>query len=147
MYPYPRSGAEAQRTPCPKGSSQELPHVRGQGQRLRVPDCDGTGTAERSYPASEVRGGGREELPHAPKPEAKGGGGEEQPQDSGQGQWPGGPTPRPGSPGCMGTGRPRGAIPHWRSGRVAVRRYPSSKVRSNGCALLEQPWRDTPRPR
>ena len=25
------------------------------------------------------------------------------------------------------------------SGRVAVRRYPSSKVRSSGCALLEQP--------
>ena len=31
--------------------------------------------------------------------------------------------------------------------RVAVRRYPSSKVRSSGCALLEQPRRDTPRPR
>ena len=27
------------------------------------------------------------------------------------------------------------------------RRYPSSKVRSSGCALLEQLWRDTPRPR
>ena len=25
-----------------------------------------------------------------------------------------------------------------RSGRAAVRRYPSSKVRSSGCALLEQ---------
>ena len=25
------------------------------------------------------------------------------------------------------------------SGRVAVRRYPSSKVRSSGCTLLEQP--------
>ena len=46
-----------------------------------MPDCDGAGTAERSYPASEVkggnersypasevRGGGREELPHAPSP-------------------------------------------------------------------------------
>ena len=30
---------------------------------------------------------------------------------------------------------------------AAVRRYPSSKVRSSGCALLEQPWRDTPCPR
>ena len=30
---------------------------------------------------------------------------------------------------------------------AAVRRYPSSKVRSSGCALLEQPWRDTPRRR
>ena len=62
--------------------------------------------------------------------------------------------------------RPRGATPHLRSGAVAersnpmskerwlcgsrraertrsgeaaVRRYPSSKVRSSGCALLEQP--------
>ena len=73
--------------------------------------------------------------------------GEEQPHDWGRGRWLGGPTPRPRSRGCPGAGGPRGAIPHWRSGRAAVRRYPSSKVRSNGCALLEQPWRDTPRPR
>ena len=91
--PRPRSGAEAGRTPCPKGGGQEeLPYVRGQGQRPRVPGCDGTETAERSYPASEfrggdersypeseVRGGGREELPHAPTPEARGGGWEDQP--------------------------------------------------------------------
>ena len=38
-------------------SQEELPYVQGQGQRPRVPDCDGTGMAERSYPASEVRGG------------------------------------------------------------------------------------------
>ena len=69
----PRSGAEAGRTPCPKdGSQEELRHPRGQGQRPRVPDCDGTGTAERSYCTSEVRGGGQEELPLAPKPEARG---------------------------------------------------------------------------
>ena len=37
------------------------------------------GSDERSYPSSEVRGSGWEELPHAPKPEAKGGGGKEQP--------------------------------------------------------------------
>ena len=48
-----------------------------------MPDCDGAGTAERSYPASEVRGCRQEELPHAPTPEAKGGGGEEQPQVQG----------------------------------------------------------------
>ena len=60
--PRPRSGAEAGRTPCPKGGGQEeLPHVGGQGQRPRVPDCDGARTAKRSYPASEVGGGGREE--------------------------------------------------------------------------------------
>ena len=67
-----------------KGSGQEeLPHVRGQGQRPRVPDCDGAGTAERSYPASEVRGGGREELPHAPTSEARVGGREDQPHVQG----------------------------------------------------------------
>ena len=40
--------------------------------------------------------------------------------------------------GCMGAGGPRGATPHSRSGGAAVRRYPLSKVRSSGCALLEQ---------
>ena len=39
------------------------------------------GCDERSYPTSEVRGSGREELPHASKPEIKGGGGEEQLHD------------------------------------------------------------------
>ena len=28
---------------------------------------------------------------------------------------------------------------------AAERSYPMSKVRSSGCALVEQPWRDTPR--
>ena len=61
---YPTSRSEAGRTPCPKGGSQEeLPHVRGQRQQLRVPDCDSSGTTERSYPASEVRGDSGEEIP------------------------------------------------------------------------------------
>ena len=42
--------------------SRELPHVRSQGQRPRVPGCDGTRKVRRSYPASEVSGS-REELP------------------------------------------------------------------------------------
>ena len=66
---------------------EELPNVRGQGQKLggpyarraaakrsyptsegrgsipRVPGCDGTGMAERSYPVSEARGCGMEEPP------------------------------------------------------------------------------------
>ena len=59
--PCPRSGAEAGRTPCPRGGGQEeLPHIRGQGRQLRVPGCDGAGTAKRSYPKPEVRGGSRE---------------------------------------------------------------------------------------
>ena len=63
--PRPRSGAEAGRTQCLRGCGQEkLPHVRGQGQRPRVPGCDSAGIAERSYPTSKVRGGGLEELPH-----------------------------------------------------------------------------------
>ena len=65
VTPRLRSGAEAGRTPCRKGGGQEeLSHIRGQGPLQRVPGCDGAGTAERSYPASEVRGGGLEELPH-----------------------------------------------------------------------------------
>ena len=49
---------EAGRTPCPKGGGQEeLPHVQGQGQRLRVPGRDSAGTAKRSYPTFKVRGG------------------------------------------------------------------------------------------
>ena len=63
--PRPRSGAEARRTPCPRsGGQEELPHVRGQGQRPRVPGCDGAGVAERSYPTPKVRGSSQEELPH-----------------------------------------------------------------------------------
>ena len=96
LPPRPRSGAESWRTPCPKGSGQEeLPHVRGQGQRPRVPGCDRAGTAERSYPsprsgaaaewsypASEARGGGLEER-HVPTPEARGSGQEDQPHIQG----------------------------------------------------------------
>ena len=36
----------------------------------------------------------------------------------------------------------------WRAAVHGVaNKYPSSKVRSNGCTLLKQPWRDTPRSR
>ena len=49
---------------CTECSQEELPHIRGQGQQPRVPGCDGTGTAKRSYPTSEARGGGREEQLH-----------------------------------------------------------------------------------
>ena len=65
ITPRLRSGAESRRTPCPKGGVQEeLPQVQGQGQRPRVPGCDGAGLAKRSYPASKSRGG-REEQPCA----------------------------------------------------------------------------------
>ena len=35
-----------------------------------MPGCDGAGMAERSYPTSEARGGGREEPPSCPMPGA-----------------------------------------------------------------------------
>ena len=51
--------------PMPEGRwPRGVTPVRRQGQWLRMPGCDGTGTAKRSYPAFEVRGGSREELPH-----------------------------------------------------------------------------------
>ena len=53
--------------------------------------------------------------------------------------WPPPLTPRPRSGGCVGTGGPRGTIPRSRSGGATVRTYPSSKVRSSSCAVLEQP--------
>ena len=85
---------------CTKRSGEELPYIRGQGQRPRVPGCDSAGTAERSYPMSKVRGDGIEEPPHVrgqgkcprpgaaagrsnPTPEARGSGQEEQPHVQG----------------------------------------------------------------
>ena len=59
--------------------------VQGQGQRPggATPRLRSGAAAERRYPAKEVRGGGREELPHAPTPEARGGGREDQPHIQG----------------------------------------------------------------
>ena len=56
--------------------------------------------AERSYPTSEVRGGGLVELSHT----------------QGQGRRPRGATPHPRSGGCTGKRGPRGATPTSRSG-------------------------------
>ena len=51
---------------------------------------------------------------------------------------PGGATPHPRSGGCAGARGPRGAIPRSTWGGAVVRRYPSSKIRSTGCTLIEQ---------
>ena len=67
--------------------AQEQPRratqVRGQGRQPggTIPRPRTGAAAERSYPTSEVRGSGREELPHV----------------RGQRQQPGGATPRPRS--------------------------------------------------
>ena len=115
VTPHPRSGAAAE--------SARLQRRRNSWEEL---------------PKSKVRGGGREELPQVQGQGWRPGGASPCPHARDQGRRPGGPTPRPRSGGCMGAGGPRGAIPCWRSGRAMVRRYPSSNVRSSGCAFLEQ---------
>ena len=63
-YPTAEVRGRSQEDPCLKGGSQEeLPHVRGQGQRPRVPGCNGAGTAGRIYTTSEVRGGTKRSYP------------------------------------------------------------------------------------
>ena len=80
-------------------------------ERLRgaTPPPRSGAMARRRYPIPEARDGGRGSHP---EPKAKGGCQEEQPHAPGQGQRPGGSTPPPRSRGCLGTGGPRGAIPH-----------------------------------
>ena len=57
-YPTSEIRVRSREDPMLEGQwPRRVTHVRGQGQRPRVPGCDGAGTAERSYPASEVRGG------------------------------------------------------------------------------------------
>ena len=101
---------------CQAATAQEW--ARGATPRVK----SGVAAAETSYPMSEARGGGQEDLPHA----------------RGQGPRSERATPPPRSGGCTGAGKPRRAIPCLRSEGAVVRRYPSSKVRGSGCALLEQ---------
>ena len=104
-----------------RGRSREDPMLKGQWPRGVTPRPRLGAEAESAR--LRLRRNGREELPHV----------------QGQGQRLGGATPPPRSGGCVGAGGLRGATPHSGSGGAAVRRYPSSKVRSSGCALLEQP--------
>ena len=117
------------------GGWEEIPRERGQGRRLR-------GDTLRKRSEVAVRRSYR--TPPSLRPGAAAGGATL--------CWRPGAAARRTNPTSKEpglhkrAGGPRGAIPRWRSGRAAVRRYPSSKVRSSSCALLEQPWRDTPRP-
>ena len=112
VTPRLRSGAAAEsaRLRRHRNGREELPCVRGKGLQPRgATPCPRPGAvAERSHPAREARGGSQKEQPHP----------------RGQRWRLGGATPRPRSGGCAGAGRPRGAIPRWRSGRAAVSRYP-----------------------
>ena len=63
-----------------RGSGREFHTVTAQEWlRGATPRPRSGRVAERRYPASEVRGGSREEIPHAPTPKARGGGREDQP--------------------------------------------------------------------
>ena len=66
------SEVRGSRRECQAATVQEWP-------RGATPCPRSGGVAERRYPASEVRGGRREEIPHTLKPEARGGGQEDQP--------------------------------------------------------------------
>ena len=109
-------------------------HVRGQGQKLGGPHAR-RAAAKRSCPASEVRGGGREcqaataqerlrgatprprsgAVKRAVAPHPRSGAVARRsypmPPSWRPGRRLGGATPRPRSPGCVGAGGPRGAIP------------------------------------
>ena len=110
-------------------------------------------TAKRRYPTSEVRGRSREDpitdgqRPRGATPRLRSRAAAKSARLWWRRNGPRGANPRPGSSGCMGAGGPRRATPRSRSGGEVLRRYPLSKARSSSCALLEQPWRDTPRPR
>ena len=117
--------------PCRKHGREELPHAQGQGQLLRAPGCDGARVAERSYSTSKVRGISQEELPHV----------------RGQQRWPRGAIPHSKSGAAAERNKPTYKEWQLRGSRRAkrsystfkVRRGDSSKVRSSGFSLLEQP--------
>ena len=86
VTPRLRSGAAAESTRLRRrrNHQEELPHVRIHGGRPRgdtQPARSGVATEE--LPRIQVRGGSREELPHAPTPEARGCGWEDQPHVQG----------------------------------------------------------------
>ena len=88
-----------------RGSSQEYQTEMAQElPRGATPRPRSGGAAERRYPASEVRGGGREEIPYAPKPEARG---------SGQEELPHAPTPEAKGGGREDQPHVQGALAAW----------------------------------
>ena len=118
-------------------------------------DCKGLrrSVAERSYPSPYVRGGGwecqavraqewlRGAIPR-PRSEATARRGYPTPQVRGN-SW----EDQPNIQGVVAAWAQRAEKSYstFKVREAAMRRYPSYKVRSSSCALLEQPWRDTPR--
>ena len=97
-----------------RGSGQECQAPTAQERPRRATQVRGQGQLAGSYPMSEVRGGGREELPG----------------EHGQGRQPRGATPRPHA-----RGRERqqgGATLSPRPGAVAGRTNPTPEARGSG---------------
>ena len=129
--PRPKSGGATRGvTPRPKSGSGR----RGATSLLRS-----GGAADLCFPTSEVRWGGREELPRVRGQGRMPEGATPGPQARGQGRLPGGATTRPRSRGCVGTGGPRGATSYSRSGEATL-----SKVRSSPAALCWSNHEETP---
>ena len=116
---------------------EETPRVRGQGWWPRGatprPRSVSVGEARRSHLAPEARGGDAEEPPQARGQGRHLGGAT---HARGQGRRPGGATPE-----AVAAQAQEGLeeLSHAEGQEQRLRRYPSSKVRSNGCALLELP--------
>ena len=81
-----------------------------------MPGCVGIGAAEKSYPTSNVRGGGREELQHT----------------QGQGQPPRQATPCPRSGAAAGRSNPTSKEWQLSRRRRTKRSYSTFKVRKGG---------------
>ena len=148
VTPYQRSGAASQSARRRRRSKgrEELPRVRGRGRRQggATPRRRPGAAAGRSSPASEARGGGREELP-SPRPGTESG---RSYPVRGQGRRLGGAAPYPRRAGCTGAGGPKELFhvqgrEGWRCGDTSrpskeqrlrfvggtLKRYPTSKVR------------------
>ena len=83
----------------------------------------------------------REELPPRPRSGAVAERSYPHPRS---GRWPGGATPHPRSSGCLGAGGPRGATPCSRSGGAASEEYPpiqgkDPRLRFAGVAMKSYP--------
>ncbi|CAI9180857.1 unnamed protein product [Rangifer tarandus platyrhynchus] len=99
---------------------EELPLAPVQGWRLRAPGYNSAGAAQRSFPTSEVRGGGREELPHF----------------QGQGRRARGATTHPRSGPAAERSNPISKERLLQGHRRAERSYSTFKVRRGGCEKI-----------
>ena len=113
-----------------KQGREELPHVRGQGQKPGGPHARRAAT-KRSYPKSQVRGSRREYQTVTVQERPRGA-----PHVWGQGEQPRGDTQRLRSGAAT-----RGVKLRRRSGVVAGRRYPTPLSPSPGAG-----WKELQRP-